>query len=406
MFDSDIILSVKHRLGNSEFKHAILTQNWETWPCGVPVVYAANSDLSDQENRTPVATLMAPGGYTSGVELSNTPNSIICPAEFKPIYGNHNVVTVDYFNIRKFDRLIEYIKDVGSISFVVDGKRGHLESLNSVAKLAKKFRYNIMFYFNMWRNSKYLDSEDDKYLCVITLYDLPYCVPIFNTRKVDGIGLSFAAAPMHSSVGYNTLNRTFRLDAIYSNYEDNILVVDGAQVNQPNPVSNDVYAELKKFLDAGLPIKKRKPGKEGYDLSRMQNRYGYGTAERYMSYGKDRAFISESEAAEMLKEVKSQQMPTPKAISPGEITEVEQGEEISWQTMDGDSGTIVVNEHQHHPEGEPPHFDWATSSTFSIPTMTDDSPDPVAEGPGSDEAINDQDLSDDEWLDSQDPEGN
>ena len=74
MLDSNTILGIRAYLGCEEYEHGLLSQNIESWPCGAPVVYAANI-LNQGRHRgrgvsTRVYALMPPSQKAAGVETA------------------------------------------------------------------------------------------------------------------------------------------------------------------------------------------------------------------------------------------------------------------------------------------------------------------------------------------------
>lgn len=253
MLDSDIILGIRGYLNCEEYEHGILIQNWENFPLGAPVVYGSGSLLDiNEKSIIRILTLITTAQGTHGIESCNVHAEIIAPVNLKPLCKNHKVLTVNQFDAGKFDRLIEFVHDVGGVSFVIEHEEGRKDIVRSLKELEKIFRYTTMFHYE-GGSSKHLNGEDDHYLCILTFLDLPYCVPLFNTHKVDGIGLSFSGVLRKASINRGLPERLFRTDIIYSNYMDNVLVVDGINVNTFNPPSSSTYKDL--TVAAGRKLK-------------------------------------------------------------------------------------------------------------------------------------------------------
>jgi len=296
MLESDIILGISANLeGCSQYAHGILTQEWEGWPVGTPLVFP-DSGLENSHGSVRTLSLMTPAQHSAGRESSNVPTSLICPVDLRPLCGNHKVINVSEFDLGKFDRLTEFIRDVGGISLVIEYPAGRKAIPKQMRKIEKLFEYSSMFYYNGW-GSKHLLGEDDKFIGVMTFLDLPYCIPIFNMRRVHGLGLSFSGATLKASKSYGQLHRIFRTDFIYSNYIDNAFVIDGIDVNTVRPMSTDVYKELVKMISQELSVvpegEAKKKGSRIHEIKREMReqsshreemKYGYGGADAYNNY--------------------------------------------------------------------------------------------------------------------------
>jgi len=275
MLDSNTILGIRAYLENEEYEHGLLTQNIDAWPCGTPIVLAANilGNAKYRSSNTRVYTLMPPCQNAGGVETAQVHVQSITPVTLKPLYNNHKVLTVSKFDIGKFDRLLEFTRDVGGISLIIEHEEGRMQLAKSIAELERAFKYCSLFYYNAWP-TKFLEDEKDKLICVLTFLDLPYCIPLFNTRKVDGVGLSFTGATVSASKRYGHLHRTFRADFIYSNYEDNVFFVDGITVNSRREPDGSIYGELNNFSCQHLEIGKQDQRAE---LGPVAAKYRYGS---------------------------------------------------------------------------------------------------------------------------------
>lgn len=250
MLDSNIILGIRANLGCEDYSHAIMTQDVHPWPCGAPIVYPSGVKL-EIGNNIAAAALISPCQAAVGIDRLNVPAVIVHPVNLTPLCTSHKVLIVDDFDIGKYDRLLEFIRDVGAISFVIEHGAGRKHLAGSVKQLESKFKYSSLLQLSQW-GDRFLDGNDDNYFCVMTFLDLPYCIPLFNMHKIDGVGLSFSGATYKASVKYGQLNRAFRADIIYSNYEENVLVIDGVSVNSPEFDRDGVYKHLSKLANMKL----------------------------------------------------------------------------------------------------------------------------------------------------------
>ena len=274
MLESNIILGTRANLeGCDQFAHGILTQEWEHWPVGTPVIFP-DSGLENSGGSVQCMSLFTPTQRCAGgPESRSTPTSLICPVNLRPLAENHRVLTISEFDLGKFDRLMEYIRDVGAISFVVDFQSGFKSIPKQMRKIEKLFEYSALFFFNSW-GTKYLEGPDDKYVGVVSIFDLPYCVPLFNMRRVNGIGFSFSGVTINASKNYGQLHRVFKVEFVYSHYPDNIFVIDGVTYNQVRPMDSPHYKELLNMAGQTLPVipasEKKKQAKEQLDYERYK----------------------------------------------------------------------------------------------------------------------------------------
>ena len=95
MLESDIVLGISKRLeGCTEYAHGILSQEWEQWPVGTPIVFP-DTGLDNSHGQVQAATLFTPGQRYAGCnEQTAVPTSLVCPVGLRPLVKNHKVLTI------------------------------------------------------------------------------------------------------------------------------------------------------------------------------------------------------------------------------------------------------------------------------------------------------------------------
>lgn len=243
MLDSNTILGVYKFLGCDKYQHGIMRKRRNLLPCGGPIVYPADIDINS-DLRTPILSLF-PQRIGNIISERIAAKAVdIKEINLKPLYKNHKVISIDRFDIGKFNRVLEFVRDVGAITFIIEYSEGKEKITKAISEIQKLFNFSGLFSLTYTNNSNNLLGEDDRYVCVVTMLDIPYCLPIFNTHKVDGIGLSFTGTTINWANQIGALKPIFRADFIYSNYEDNIFVVDGVTINKNSMIDRSIYDRL------------------------------------------------------------------------------------------------------------------------------------------------------------------
>jgi hypothetical protein len=254
VLSSDVILGT----GNKEFfkkdeqiSSAILTQNYNQTPCGAPIIVSAT------KNEALGCLTPFPARANTGCGLVWTPSYIVALIDRKPLHKTHKVRSIEKFDYSRFDTVIGSVKTHGGISFVSKEKSSVLSILDSIKSIVGEYRYSSLFQFNLF-NGRFLSGEDDNLLNVFSFFDLSHCVPLFNLKKIDGFGISFAQILRKHSELVGQQVGTLRLDIVVSNYEDNLFIIDGATIDHKYPIKSSLYKEIKKYTKKDLPIKKDK----------------------------------------------------------------------------------------------------------------------------------------------------
>ena len=145
---------------------------------------------------------------------------------------------------------------MGAISIVIECQPGRSDIIKNIMQLNNYFKYHELFSYNN-QGQKSLRDQEDRYVCVVSLFDLQYCIPIFNTKKVDGIGVRIITTCNKSSEEYGYLDPVVRADFILSNYEDNVFFVDGVHINTYKyPVGSSILIELEKMVSLKVVYRK------------------------------------------------------------------------------------------------------------------------------------------------------
>lgn len=278
----DVILRIKDKnifTSEPEFSHVILSQDWEQWPCGTPLVVDRKLIKVRDSSSVRVFALFPPRSFINKMEDFTVVKESLVDTALKPLIKTHRTLSVDAFDCAKFDRLKAYVRDTGGITFVVKEESARRDLVNVLKFFPGEFKYTSLFHYAKY-STKHLTGKDDNLLGIISFFDLPYCIPLFNLKKVDGMGVSYCQAPRKISEKSNTLIRSYRVDIILSNYADNIFVIDGSDVNPLSPIHGDLYRELKEWTREEMKVRDKASAPDYNETGgkiRLKVNQSYGT---------------------------------------------------------------------------------------------------------------------------------
>jgi hypothetical protein len=262
MITSDIVLGTKYAFGKEyKVRHGVLRAEWENVPLGTPIIFDENEFSRNNQGINALILISPRKDNVSGGTVLATQRCNVVPIDLEPITKNHKVFNVEAFEIGKMKRLLQYVQEFGSISFCIANERGQMLLPKQILKFVKSFRYNSVHHFNSFLSrskyggTKFFSGEDDAKLSVISIFNILYCIPIFNTKYVDGIGLSYNVITKNASLEYGQLHRLAQLDILLSNYEENIFVIDGSYLGKPWTWSDGLLRELHDVLKSELIVK-------------------------------------------------------------------------------------------------------------------------------------------------------
>lgn len=259
MIETDVALGFKSIFvdqGPENLCPAITKCEVEQWPLGTPLIV-------EKHNIGKMKMVWARSMLVPNQEVSGHGGNLkvggpdLLPFGNENLITDHKIIEIDYFDPGKLDRLIEYIKDVGSISFIISSELGQKNLPYDLYKyLIRRFQYHTTMYFNGWSN-KYFSGTEDMKLGLVNIFNLPYCLPIFNGRRADGIGIGASIITKNASVSSGELNHIARVEIIFNNYEENLFVVDGSYMCEDWPYSQNLADDFRRFADQKLEYKKK-----------------------------------------------------------------------------------------------------------------------------------------------------
>ena len=204
-----------------------------------------------------------PARYNGGIFI----NSRIGVENLRVVNGNrlfnlHYIKPIEKFSMGTINYVIKYAKHWGAITlkFV-----GHQEAANFVNKLKAIFKlYN--HYSSFGSNFQHTSSAFFKHATCkfyATFIDVSYCVPIWNPKKVDGMGLIISLVSDDTGQPNGMPLVAFNSAIMLTNYEENIFKVDGCVANPHENVGNDLIDMLLNMTTSAQKFEEYHMGKKG-----------------------------------------------------------------------------------------------------------------------------------------------
>lgn len=205
------------------------------WDTNDNPVLASNSDLYGPEEQEfdkiiPVLIPFPQKRLTSPRVVLNLRRSVLINQSSDINYLNeNNMKEIEKFDFPELVNIIEYTKVNGSLTLVLsnmDSVRDLLHNFNH--GIVEKFGYCVRYYNN---ERKINVSKQDSLLFHITFMNLGMCVPIYDSDKVDGVGV--LCEYMNRPAGSEEYSITGRgMAMVLSNNEENVITVDGSIIGE------------------------------------------------------------------------------------------------------------------------------------------------------------------------------
>lgn len=205
----------------------ILFNRESSFPPFQPVI-VMEKELKTKDPGSPIGTISLFPTKLNGARNSQILNGEnVIGIDPKRVLDNRKVLTIDRFNFDKVQDLSLYVKEAGAISLVIDNASSGAEFITNLSLFKEIYRYSA----NLGKKHDLLrrDYNDDIIRTVISIYDLPYTIPIFDAKKADGLGVHIAVIWRDYTERNERIMPLGEMFFAMNQYKRNLLVVDGAK---------------------------------------------------------------------------------------------------------------------------------------------------------------------------------
>lgn len=157
----------------------------------------------------------------------------------KKLIVEHKVKTIDMFNVKKLSKIRDFVNDNAAITFTLFDPTFASEFFANVPNICSKYKHSTFFYHYGEGLAGNMRNADDVFVSFVSFIDINYCIPIFDHRKVDGMGVYCGFMYNNAKNGKGSV----LIDAlcfVLSNHRENLFYTDGAKVAMESKISVDV----------------------------------------------------------------------------------------------------------------------------------------------------------------------
>lgn len=180
-----------------------------------------------------ILTYFPPNGHCNVGNSSIVAENDIQVMDTKQLLDDHQIKTIDKFDFGKLEEISEYAKLNGVITFRLQDPDAVINFFKNIAYISDLYKYNI---FPIHNTGGYDTSSihDDILITTVSFFDMPYAIPVYNTKKIDGLGIRICTFWENLSKAERYVNKVDDMYLVVSKSPDNILYVDGQDINSPN----------------------------------------------------------------------------------------------------------------------------------------------------------------------------
>lgn len=210
-------------------------------PSGAPGIVNKNRLLNTERPEGKSVSVLFPfsprAGATPGTCTKVHSKNIYQLPQKKLIVG-HKVKEIDVFKTKRLRKIRDFVKDNAAITFALLDTTNASEFFSNIPNICSGYKYSTLFYHYGEGLAGYMRNADDVFVSFVSFIDINYCIPIFDHRKVDGMGV-------HCGFMYNNKDGkgSVLIDVlcfVLSNHKENLFYTDGATVAVRSNISTDI----------------------------------------------------------------------------------------------------------------------------------------------------------------------
>ena len=210
-------------------------------PSGSPGVVNKNTLLNTERPEGRSVSVLFPfsprAGVTPGTCIKIHSKNIYQLPQKKLIVG-HKVKTIDMFKTKRLRKIRDFVKDNDAITFALFDATNASEFFANIPNICSGYKYSTFFYHHGEGSAGYMRNADDVFVSFVSFIDINYCIPIFDHRKVDGMGV-YCGFMYNNKDGKGSVLIDV-LCFVLSNHRENLFYTDGAKVASESKISSDV----------------------------------------------------------------------------------------------------------------------------------------------------------------------
>ena len=234
-------------------------------PYGAPGITLKDSLMNTKliGRRVPVLFPFPPKqGINPGVYTEICSENIY-PLPQKNLIAGHKVKTVNSFNIDKMHRIRDYVRENNAITFVLCDLREAADLFQNIPIILSKYKYSTLFNQYGGVSPKGARKPVGEFITFASFVDINYCIPIFDHRKVDGMGVycGFMYHNGNNTFSYTTNSMCF----VLSNYGENLFYTDGASIATRTEINTGVLEYMLQRIKCEIDAERMQKTKSGTD---------------------------------------------------------------------------------------------------------------------------------------------
>jgi len=169
--------------------------------------------------------------------------SDIVRMQAQPDIANMMMSSINRFSVKVFQAMVARTKELGVTAFVMNPKIG-VDFLKGLGRVIELYKYHTVHAKKTRDYRDYMREAEMAPLPVLTMFDLEFCVPVFNRRRADGVGFHYELILPNSSAKKGEAVPFGCLSMILCQHRDNVFRIDGVKVRDEKHLTGGAISDL------------------------------------------------------------------------------------------------------------------------------------------------------------------
>jgi hypothetical protein len=191
-------------------------------------------------------------------------------ADKKSFLDKNRFKVIEAFDFDQISRLQSYVERNDIITFQLWNKHNtaygydkaktaqknalaFLNFLRSLFDMLTSYKYNSCEYVHI--NKDYLCSNPADVEYYLTFMSLFTCIPTFNRKKMDGMGLIVNMVDTRRTEDRGQLFSLGHMALLMTNHKENKYVIDGVNIYDPHPLQMSTLENFVKYVERNAKVK-------------------------------------------------------------------------------------------------------------------------------------------------------
>jgi len=237
--EADFLFNITQSLGKSgQLCSVEATDGYNGVLLGTPGI----ATLDSIKHKNPSARAFFVFPPNTGINAGSVLALSLVHNKNKPVlFDDYKIKEVETFGFDKLNDIYDFVLKKGGLSVVVNNCEEGTRFVEGMPVISEMFNYNSVIQSSNYNPPEaFCSGIEEEVNVVVTFLRLDHCIPIFNTKKVEGMGVICTLFPKNYSAKHSVVYKIREFSMLLSSFKDNVFVIDGEKAMPINPLTKDM----------------------------------------------------------------------------------------------------------------------------------------------------------------------